>query len=398
MRSRFPPMRICEPKDPESEREKAPSSMVGRDGESRAIDGFLVRAASGPAALVFEGVAGIGKTTVWSCARDRAERAQAIVLSCRAVDAEAKLAFSALADLLEPVAERSLPLLAEPQRVALEVALLRASPQDASPSPRIVAAATLSVLRLLAADGPLVVAIDDQQWVDRASADALAFALRRIGDLPVGVVTSLRVIDGEAPDPLGLGAAFGERLERRALGPLTSGALHHVLRQQLGAVLPRPTLLRVTDVSRGNPFYALEIARELLAAGVRAGPGDPLPVSDSVMALVLRRLERLPARVREVLLVTAALAAPHLDTVRAATSVTADDAIERAVRARVVELDATRLRFTHPLLASAVYASALPARRRDVHRRLARIVTDAEERARHLALAAESPDVGVAAA
>ena len=386
------------PTDLEPAREAATPTVIGRDDELRAIEGFLGRVAAGPAALVFEGAPGIGKTTVWSCARDRARRAATRVLSCRPVDAEAKLAFAALADLLEPVAERTLPLLAEPQRLALEVALLRASPQGAVPSPRGVAAAALSVLRLLAADGPVVVAIDDQQWIDRASADALAFALRRIGDLPVGVVTAVRVTDGEAPDPLGLGVAFGARLERLPLRPLTAGALHHVVRQHLGRVLPRPTLLRVTDASLGNPFYALEIARELIAAGVHPGPGDPLPVPESVMALVLRRLERLPAAVHEVLLAIAALAVPQLETVRAASSARPDDAIERAVRARVVEIDGSRLRFTHPLLASVVYASALPARRREVHRLLAGIVTDPEERARHLALATDAPDASVAAA
>jgi len=372
--------------------------MVGRDAEISAIGGFLDRASCGPAALVFEGAPGIGKTTVWASARERALRASAQLLTCRPVEAEAKLAFASLADLLEPAAERVLPLLAEPQRLALEVALLRVRPQGAPPSPRVVAAATLSVLRLLAAEGPLAIAIDDQQWMDRASADALAFALRRIGDLPLGVVTTVRVGDGDGPDPLGLGAAFGARLERRRLGPLTSGALHHVVRQHLGAVLPRPTLLRVTDASRGNPFYALEITRELLAARTRVGPGDPLPVSDSAMALVLRRLDRLPARVRAILLATAALEAPLLDTVRKAAGAGADDAIERAIRARLVELEASRLRFTHPLFASAVYAAELPARRREVHRLLAGIVTGAEERARHLALATESPDESVAAA
>ena len=380
------------------EHERQPSALVGRDAEIQVIDGFLARIAAGPAALVFEGAPGIGKTTAWASARDRARSGAVHLLSCRPVDAEAKLAFASLADLLEPVAGRALPLLAEPQRVALEVALLRASPRGALPSPRGVAAAALSVLRLLAADGPLVIAIDDQQWIDRASADALAFALRRIGDLPVGVVATVRVGDGAAPDPLGLGTTFGARLERRALGPLTSGALHHVVRQQLGQVLPRPTLLRVTDASRGNPFYALEIARELLVTGAQPGPADPLPVSEPVMALVLRRLERLPARVRDALLVTAALFSPLLDTVRAAAGARADDAIERAIRARIVELDGPRLRFTHPLLASAVYASALPERRREVHRLLAGIMTDAEERARHLALTTESPDASVATA
>ena len=391
-------MRTVEPEDRAPESERAPSAVFGRDDDILAAERFLSHAAAGPAALVFEGAAGIGKTTVWACAQDRARRSSAHLLSCRPVDAEAKLAFTSLADLLEPVAERTVPLLAEPQRLALEIALLRASPRGALPSPRVVAAATLSVLRLLAADGPVVIAIDDQQWIDRASADALAFALRRIGDLPIGVVASVRVGDGVAPDPLGLAVAFGERLERRPLGPLTPGALHHVVREQLGQVLPRPTLLRVTEASDGNPFYALEIARDLLAAGVQPRPGDPLPVPESVMTLVLRRLERLPARVRVVLLVTAALSAPLLETVREAVGARADDAIDAAIRARVVELDGSRPRFTHPLLASAVYASALPARRRDVHRLLAGILTDPEERARHLALTTESPDASVAAA
>lgn len=391
-------MRTVEPEDRAPEGERAQSTVFGRDDDILAAERFLSQAAAGPAALVFEGLAGIGKTTVWASARDRARRKVAHLLSCRPVDAEAKLAFTSLADLLEPVAERTAPLLADPQRLALEIALLRASPRGALPSPRVVAAATLSVLRLLAADGPVVIAIDDQQWIDRASAEALAFALRRIGDLPVGVVASVRVGDGVAPDPLGLAVAFGERLERRPLGPLTPAALHHVVRDQLGQLLPRPTLLRVKEASNGNPFYALEIARELLAAGVQPRPGDPLPVPESVMALVLRRLERLPARVRAVLLVTAALSVPRIETVREAVGARADDAIDAAIRARVVELDGPRLRFTHPLLASAVYASALPARRRDVHRLLAGILTDAEERARHLALTTESPDASVATA
>ena len=123
------------------EHERQPSALVGRDAEIQVIDGFLARIAAGPAALVFEGAPGIGKTTAWASARDRARSGAVHLLSCRPVDAEAKLAFASLADLLEPVAGRALPLLAEPQRVALEVALLRASPRGALPSPRGVAAA-----------------------------------------------------------------------------------------------------------------------------------------------------------------------------------------------------------------------------------------------------------------
>ena len=127
-------MRTAEPEGREPDRERTSSAVVGRDAEIRTIEGFLARVVSGPAALVIEGAAGIGKTTVWVSACERAQRANLRLLSCRPVDAEAKLAFASLADLLEPIAERVLPLLAEPQRVALEVALLRASPHGALPS------------------------------------------------------------------------------------------------------------------------------------------------------------------------------------------------------------------------------------------------------------------------
>ena len=96
-------MRTFEPEDREPARESTPSTVFGRDDDVVAVDRFLARAAAGPAALVFEGAAGIGKTTVWACAQDRARRSSAHLLSCRPVDAEAKLAFTSLADLLEPV-------------------------------------------------------------------------------------------------------------------------------------------------------------------------------------------------------------------------------------------------------------------------------------------------------
>src|SRR5215469_18570547 len=165
-------------------------------------------------AIVFVGEAGIGKTTVWAQVFERAARRGLGVLSCRPAEAEAKLAFASLADLLEPVADSILSQLPEPQRMALDVALMRTSPHGAVPNARAVAMAVVATLRLLALASPLVLAVDDLQWLDRASAEAIAFALRRIGDRRVGVVAPLRAHDHVASDPLRLDAAFTGRIKR----------------------------------------------------------------------------------------------------------------------------------------------------------------------------------------
>jgi ATP/maltotriose-dependent transcriptional regulator MalT len=370
-------------------------AIVGRAAELEAVDRLVGRLADGPAALVLEGLPGIGKTTVWR--RVFACSDGAIVLSCRPVEAEAKLAFASLADLLEPVAQAAIARLPEPQRIALDVALMRASPPGAPPSARAVATAVLSTLRLLTDETPVVLAIDDLQWLDRASAEALAFALRRIGDRRVGVVATVRLVDGRAADPLALDAAFAGAVERRRLGPLGLAELHHVVQARLDHVFPRPVLRRIADASGGNPFFAVELGRALLEAGVRPGASEPFPIPDTLASLVVRRLDRLPARTRETLLAAAALSAPTVDLLRAAIGEPdADAAISRAQGARLLDVDDGHVRFAHPLFAAAVYSSATGEARRDVHRRLARVVDATEERARHLALAASHPSDEVA--
>lgn len=372
--------------------------IIGRGVELDAIAAFLDRVARAPAALVFEGQAGIGKTTMWGRVLDSAPHRGFAVLSCRPAEAEAKLAFASLADLLEPVADEILPQLPTPQRLALEVALLRASPGGPAPSARAVAMAVISAFRLLAAHAPIVLAVDDQQWLDHASAKALAFALRRIGDRRVGVAATTRVHGHGAGDPLGLVDAFAGRLQRVVIGPLELSGLHHVLRSHLGYVFPRPTLRRIADASGGNPFLALEYARALLDAGEPVRPGVPLPVPHTVAGLVQRRLERLPARARRALLTASAAAAPTLDLVRAAAGSDPTAALGRAAQSGMIHLRDGDIHFAHPLFASAIYSSSAPETRRETHRRLAGVVASPEERARHLAIAAAGPDEDVARA
>lgn len=373
-----------------------PHEIVGRSVELAAIDRALDRLADEPVALVLEGRPGIGKTTVWREARARAAARSYTVLSCHPVEAETKLAFASLADLLEPVAESVLPALPAPQRLALEVALMRASPPGTPPSARAVATALLTALRRLASAAPVVVAIDDEQWLDRASADALAFALRRLGRERVGVVASVRVDLAPAADRLALDRALDGAVERLRLAPLALGALHHVVHQHLDHVFPRPTLRRIADAAEGNPFFAIELARALIDAGAPAGPGEPLPVPETLTSLLVRRLERLPAPTRDLLLVASALSVPTVGRIRATGRGDVDGALGRAVHARVIELDGDRIRFAHPLLASAVYAAAALDERRALHQRLADVITEPEERIRHLALGASVPSAEVA--
>jgi DNA-binding CsgD family transcriptional regulator len=146
-------------------------------------------------------------------------------------------------------------------------------------------------------------------------------------------------------------------------------------------------LVRIASTSGGNPFYALEIARSLVREGAALAPGDRLHVPQSLQELVLARVSALSSQGREVLLVVSALSRPTVSTIAAVLDApgVAAKAIIEAEEAGVILTDRTRIRFTHPLLASAVYASASQERMRRLHRRLADVVSDPEDRARHLA-------------
>lgn len=165
--------------------------VVGRESELAAVEVFLDSIEEGFSALVLEGDPGIGKTTVWQDAVARAEQRGYRTLACRPAQAEAKLSFAALADLLEPMPPEAFAGLPEPQR-ALEIALLRVPDRGSAPEPRAAAAGVRGLLAGLAGDAPVLVAIDAAQWVDSASARALGFALRRLDGARVGVLATRR--------------------------------------------------------------------------------------------------------------------------------------------------------------------------------------------------------------
>src|SRR6266540_2849844 len=185
------------------------AGVIGRDGELDTISTFLDSPDDRGGALVLEGPPGIGKTTLWRRGFDDAERRGYRVIACSAAVSEAQLSFTALRDLLEVAFDEVADRLPPPQRRALEVALLRAEPEGSAQGPAAVAAAFLAVLRELASSTRLLVAIDDVQWLDSASALVLQFAARRLEHEPVRLLLTVRS-DRDAPS-LDLVRSLGDR-------------------------------------------------------------------------------------------------------------------------------------------------------------------------------------------
>jgi DNA-binding CsgD family transcriptional regulator len=364
--------------------------LVGRQWEQVGVDRFLDGLAEGPAALLLAGEPGIGKTTVWRAAVEAARSRSYRVLTCRASEAEHALSFLGLGDLLERVSDEALEALPEPQRRALRSALLR-SGDAGSPDRVSVARGALGVLRASSAEAPLVVAIDDAQWLDAPSADACRFVVHRLAEERVGFLVSAR--EGEAI-PLELDQAFpGGELVRLRLEALELDELVEIVRLHLAVGFTQPTWHALYRISGGNPFFALQLAAALEKRGPQPlGAGVPIP--QTLAEAMRERLAVLSADARSALLPIAALAQPTLSLLREAA--TERDGVDEGVQAGVLQVDGERVRFTHPLLGSFVYRDASDAERRGVHRLLAPLATDPEEQALHLARGSVEPDEAVA--
>jgi DNA-binding CsgD family transcriptional regulator len=371
--------------------------IVGREEELTVASGFLADADSLPGVLLIEGEPGIGKTTIWRHAIEEARAIGYRVLTTRPSRSEAQLAFAGISDLFEHSLDDLFPDLPRPQARALRVALLLVEAGPSGADPRSIAAAVLGSLRVLARRGPMLLAIDDVQWLDPSSAGALEFALRRLDSEPIAIVLSVRTNDRRVTEMPIATAVLETRMTRLKLPPLSLGALHRLLSSRLGLALPRPALRRVMDVSGGNPFVALELARALQERRLQAhSPQDPLPVPAGLTELLGGRLAALPDETREALLVTALAAEPTVPLVAAVLDGDGWERLRPAEERDVVAFDGDHVRFSHPLLAAAVEAGANPDRRRRAHARLATVLTDPTSRARHLALATPVPNESIA--
>jgi ATP/maltotriose-dependent transcriptional regulator MalT len=364
--------------------------VVSREAESEAVAEFLASVPSGPSALVVEGEAGIGKTTVWLGALERAQDAGIQVLSTRAVQTESVLAYTSLAALLNGLDDAAIAELPPPQRLAIDRVLLRASADGPVTDQRAVGAGFVALVQRLAEDAPVLVAIDDLQWIDPPSRTIISSATRRLAG-PIGVLATVR----DAPEYADAGSWLELRqpdtLRRTRVRPLSLGATHTVLSERLGRSFSRPKLKRIHEFSGGNPFYALELGRAIEDHTWR----DETALPSSLAELVRARLGGLTVDARSALLAAACLATPTIELIARATGTDTEQivvALEEAETKGIVQIDGHRISFSHPLLTRGVYTEAAPARRRSIHRRLADIVDEPELKARHLALAAASGD------
>ena len=343
---------------------------VERTDERARLDAFAAAVAEGPCAVLVRGEPGIGKTTLWRHGVEACRAQRSTLRMTRPAEEEMALPGVALADLL-----------------GHEVA--RAAVAESEPFGG--GRAVLDELRALAAARPLVLAIDDMQWLDAVSSRSLRYALRRLTTEPVGVLATIR----EGADPgdgiLGLGAALPPgRYTALDLGPLDADALRRVLAGTVESI-SRPTLERIHRASAGNPLYAIELARSL---GGAARSGADLPLPGSIQSALARRLDELPASLAPLLQAASALGRMNLRELR---EILAGEPVEELVATAeregviVVEDDMT-VRLTHPLLGSVAYAAMEPLERRALHARLAGILAEPDRRAWHVARSAEGPD------
>jgi DNA-binding CsgD family transcriptional regulator len=357
--------------------------ILDREAEVARIGADLESLRSMPVKLLLEGEAGIGKTTLWLAAVDAAAASRYVVLTSRPAEAEAGLPYAGLADLLAPLDEDAFRTLPDPQRRALETALLRREADGRPPDARAVGTGFLRLLERLAESAPVVVAVDDLQWLDAATARACEFAIRRFGAANIGVIAAARVVDGAVATTRGGWFSPHERLR---VAPLRPTALHQLIHERLGVALSRPAALRLHGACAGNAFHALEIARHLAATRI---DDEEWLLPDGVQELVRLHLDALPASARWELLLAAAAAQPTEDLLRPETLLAAE-------QAGLIRISSGRLRFMHPLYAEAIYGTASTAVRRNAHAALAAQAPDVVERARHLGLASERPDADVA--
>lgn len=361
--------------------------LIGRREECAILDRLVDAVRSGESrALVIRGEPGVGKTALMEYLADSAD---CRVARTAGVQAEMELAYAGLHQLCSPMLGR-LDELPAPQRSALRTAL--GMTEGAPPDRFLVGLAVLNLLAVVAADRPLVCLVDDQQWLDSASAQVLAFVARRLGTEGVGLVFAARV-------PSGAVAGIPALVLRGLRGP----DAHALLNSALSAPLDPRIHDQIVAETRGNPLALLEVPRGLSADELAGGFGLPgaVRISTEMEEIFRSRIASLPDQTQRLLLLAAAEPTGDSGLMwRAASELgIGPEAAAPAVEAELSTF-ATRVKFRHPLVRSAAYGSAPLQDRQQVHRALA-AATDAEldpdRRAWHRANAADGPDEHIAA-
>jgi DNA-binding CsgD family transcriptional regulator len=338
--------------------------------------------------LVVTGEAGIGKTVLLAEAAGRARSAGTQVLSVTGRESESKLAFAGLHQLLGPVLPAAARLPGRQAQALLGALGLASDP--VAPDPLLTRVAVLTLLSDLAERAPVLVVVDDAHWIDRSSLDVLAFAGSRLASERVVLLVGSR---GQAP-PSGFDRGFPEL----RLGPLSAADAGRLLDEQ-----PQPPRGRaraqVLAQAAGNPMALVELARVIAddPAASRRWAAEPLPPTDRLTAVITARFAGLEEPARAALLLAAVADGPDLSAVAGHGTGPDAQTLASAEQVGLIKIDRNGLRFSHPLVRSAIYHSAPFAHRAAAHRQLAAALQDEpDRRAWHLAAAALQPDAQVA--
>ena len=366
--------------------------LHGRHAECAAIDRLLADASElRSGALVIRGEVGVGKSALLAYAADRAAGSMRVLWGA-GVESESELAFAALHQLVRPVLDH-VERLPSPQATALQGAFGLATTQGTNRF--LIGVGALSLLAEVAEERPLVCLVDDAQWLDQPSTDALSFAARRLE--AEGIVLLVAARDDD------LHAFTAPSFQALHLTGLDAGAAGDLLTEQWPAGLAPNVRERLIAATQGNPLALLELSGSLSAdqlAG-RAPLPDPLPVSAGVEQVFLERVRRLPDPTQTMLLAVAAEETGDPAVIfRAGQALgTGTQAFEEAETAGLVRIAEGRIRFHHPLVRSAVYRGATINQRQAIHQALTAALPGAEHadrRAWHRAVAAMEPDPEVA--
>lgn len=363
------------------------TALGARRAELSAVERCLTTAAEDGRCQIVEivGEAGIGKSHLLRTVADRARARGVLVLRTGLTSAETTLSWAGLSVLVRQVDAELLESLPEMHRHLLGRAsgAIVEGPVGAD----MVAFAFAELIHRLTSLRPVALLVDDLHWLDVATAGALASAVRANHDRRCAVVTARRIA---VPVPVELDRIEDVELTRVQLSGLSLAGTHDVLEANGHTRLRRPDLVRIHELTRGNPLLAIELARARAegAALSTVRCGDPLPT--------MGRLDRLDEHESAVALSTALMARPTFDDVIDVVGAGAEEAIVRLRRLDLLDADGATLRFTHPLRREAVIERAGPPELRRMHRRIAAVVTDAEQRVLHLSEAAERPEASLA--
>ncbi|WP_406192907.1 AAA family ATPase [Kitasatospora sp. NBC_01560] len=390
------------------------ADLVGRAAQTAVIDAALAALPGAGACLHLSGPAGIGKSAVLADARARARRRGLTVVEARGVEAVRGLAFSALHELLRPVLPYADRLPAAQRDALLEA--LGAGRAVHPPDRYRVGLAALELLAESAAVAPVLVAVDDLQWVDAASLDVIAFVARRLASEPLVLLAATRSTDDTtaAADRPGPGV-LGERARSLPLGPLAEADAATLLATH-AAHLGRPQRRLVLDLAQGNPLALIELPTALPAAaeaGALLQPSTatttattPVPLTDRLQQTFAARLDDCAPPTRTLLLLAALqdtddLAPAHALVVRLLGAEAAGRALAQARDTALAEPDRTdgpagQLRLRHPLVRSAVIRAAAPAELAAAHLALAAHLDDPDRAVWHRAAARTEPDGAIA--